>query len=251
MDAPNGYLIKLSNSGVLTYPANNVVAPSPEVEARSGPAPISSYWTVDPTQFEQSMTLIGMISDNGHNITGQNYELGAFVNGQVRGASTALYVEPIHAYVFFLTIYANQSGELLNFKLYDGANNVSNLTETIYFAADAQIGTIDSPQPFTLATSGTETAISHFIPYFEVQPNPFNERTYFQFSAEKAGEATFMVSDALGAIQARVRVDARAGLNRFAWDGRSESGAPLPNGMYFVRLELDGKISGKKVEIQR
>jgi hypothetical protein len=247
MSAPNGYLMKLSNGGILTYPANNVT--SPVVDTRSAPGAVASHWSVDPTQFEQSMTLIGFISDNGQNITTQNSEIAAFVNGQVRGDATAIYIEPIHAYLLFLTIYANQSGELLNFKLFDGVNT-SSLNETLYFSADAQIGSVDMPQPFTTTVSGTQTAGNALMSYFEVQPNPFREQTYFQFSAAAAGDAVFTISNALGAVQGRVKVDAHVGLNGFAWDGRSEGGAMLPSGVYFVRLEVDGKIMDKKVVVQ-
>jgi hypothetical protein len=246
MEAPNGYLLKLSNSGTLRYPDNSVIAPL--VAERS--APISTHWTVDPTQFEHSMTLIGMLSADGLNVTAPDFELGTFVNGQLRGAAQAIYVAPLNAYLFFLTAYANQSGELLSFRLYDGTV-VQNLNETLYFSADAQLGAVEYPQPFTRKTSGSTADDSRFVPYFEVYPNPFNEQAYFNFSAEVAGDAVVTVSDALGAVQARVRIQAQAGLNAFVWDGRSEGGALLPTGVYFVQLKVGQSLQSRKVVIQR
>jgi hypothetical protein len=247
MEAPNGYLIKLSTGGTLVYPEDNLL--SPTVSERSNP--ISSYWSVDPTQFEHSMTLIGMLSAEGLNVTAPGFELGAFVNGQLRGAAQAIYVAPLNAYLFFLTAYANQSGELLSFQLYDGAA-VQNLNETLYFSSDAQLGAVESPQPFTRTMSAAaETNSNHFVPYFEVHPNPFNDQAYLNFSAETAGDAVVTVSDALGAVQARVRLQAQAGLNAFVWDGRSESGALLPMGVYFVQLKVGRELLSRKVVIQR
>jgi hypothetical protein len=247
MQAPDGYLIKLSNSGVLTYPASTLT--TTDLADRSNDQPISTFWTLNPAQFENSMTLIGFLSADGTNITAANHELGAFVNGQVRGASQAIYVAPINAYLFFLTMYANQSGELMNFKLYDGA--VKDLVETEVFTADAQEGSVQAPQPFTLTTSGTSAPASNFVSWFEVLPNPFREGTNFQFTAEKAGDAQINVNDALGVIQAKIDINAHAGLNTYAWDGRSEAGALLPAGVYFVQLKTGGKVLGKKVVVQR
>ena len=246
MEAPNGYLLKLSNPGTLTYPDNSVMAPL--VAERS--APTSAYWTVDPTAFEHSMTLIGMLSAEGLNVTGPGFELGTFVNGQLRGAAQAIYVAPLNAYLFFLTAYANQSGELLSFRLYDGTT-VDNLQESLYFSADAQLGSVEAPQPFTRKTSDTEAAEDHFVSYFEVYPNPFNEQAYFNFTAETVGDAVLTVSDAMGAVQALERLSAHAGLNAFVWDGRSEGGTRLPAGVYFVQLKVGNEILSRKVVIQR
>jgi hypothetical protein len=247
MEAPNGYLIKLSTSGTLTYPEDNLL--SPTVADRSNP--ISSYWSVDPTQFEHSMTLIGMLSAEGLNVTAPGFELGTFVNDQLRGAAQAIYVAPLNAYLFFLTAYANQSGELLTFRMYDGSA-VQNLNETLYFSSDAQLGAVESPQPFTRTTSATAANEgNHFVPYFEVHPNPFNDQAYLNFSAETAGDAVVTVSDAMGSVQSRMRIQAQSGLNAFVWDGRSEGGALLPTGVYFVQLKVGRTSLSRKVVIQR
>ena len=76
MQPPNGYQIKLSAPGTLIYPplsSNNTDNGSTNlVQGGHGNIaaqylrehPVSTFWTVDPTQFEYSMTLIGMLKIN-------------------------------------------------------------------------------------------------------------------------------------------------------------------------------------------
>jgi flagellar hook assembly protein FlgD len=35
------------------------------------------------------------------------------------------------------------------------------------------------------------------------------------------------------------------------WDGMSESGRPLPSGVYFVRMEVEGTVKTRKVTLVR
>ena len=78
-------------------------------------------------------------------------ELGAFAGGQPRGSATAIYIEPLQAYLFFLTVYANASGEQLQYKLFDSSTGtVQTLTEAMYFSPDLHQGSIEAPSPFTL-----------------------------------------------------------------------------------------------------
>jgi len=40
-------------------------------------------------------------------------------------------------------------------------------------------------------------------------------------------------------------------MNEFRWDARSALGTELASGVYFVKLDLDGKVALKKVILQR
>src|SRR4030095_9869201 len=80
-----------------------------------------------------------------------------------------------------------------------------------------------TPSPFSLETN---------------RPNPFDRNTRIRFSLPAAGAHKLVVYDVNGR---RVRVlseGARAaGIGEVEWDGRDGSGAPVPSGVYFYRLE--------------
>jgi hypothetical protein len=209
----------------------------------------TNYWTLEPSKFEHTMTLIGMVTADKLNVTAENFELGAFVGNAVRGSSPAIYVKSLNAYLFFITLYANKPGELLTFKLHDGTK-VRNLKETMYFSSDAQVGLVQEPQPFNLLTT-TRTRDLSLIDYFEVTPNPFHNQTTLTFASEQAGEAQFTVLDVMGRTHDQWRVQASAGMNEFRWDAQSPTRGALASGVYFLKLEIDNKVSIKKIVLQR
>jgi len=185
--------------------------------------------------------LIGMLSASGQNATLAGHELGAFVGGQLRGSAQAIYIEPMNAYLFFLTTFANVQGEQVQFKLYNNATGqVSDLTEKMYFVSDLHQGGIQSPLPFTLKTSAlAETGAEQ---YLDVLPNPFSDVTLIRFTSAQAQEARLLISDATGRTMLTQPIAASQGLNTFRWEA-----GPLSGGVYFVRLETSEGTAVRKV----
>jgi hypothetical protein len=232
MEPPKGYQLKISLPGTLTYP--------PQPQNKSGaeylptsPNPQSALWEVDATQFEYSMTLIGMFSADGQNATLAGHEIGAFTaSGELRGSAQAIYIEPLGLYEFFLTAFGNISGEQLEFKLYDSTTGqIQDLAEKMYFVSDLHQGSIPAPLPFTLKSSNSVEAKT--VQYLEVQPNPFSDATTILFSAKQAQEVQLLICDAIGRTVLSQPISAAQGLNTFRWDNTSSASA----GVYFVRLE--------------
>ena len=252
MGPPNGYQIKLSAPGTLIYPpyTENLDGggTDPVLESRGPEAPLS-FWGVDPTQFEHSMTLIGMLKVNEINATTGTMELGAFVNGQVRGSGLAVYIAPLQSYLFFMTVYSNASGEQVKYKLYDSVNgSVQELSELMYFSPDLHQGSVEIPVPFTLLSSGTQEVVE--VQSFEVQPNPFHTETMFRFGLSEAQEVRLTVSDLSGKTVSQVNLSAHEGINSLVWKGQSDAGTLLAPGVYFVRLQTELGSVVKKVVLQ-
>ncbi len=239
LEPPKGYQLKISAPGTLTYPQQNFAGDI--VTARGQPTPVSSHWVVDPAQFEHSMTLVGMLSVNGENATQEQQELGAFAGAELRGAAQAIYIEPLQAYLFFLTAYANAAGEQLTFKLFDGATGqMHELTEKMYFAANLHQGEIEAPVPFTLQTSSL--ADTEALQFLDVRPNPFGDATSVLFRSKQPQDVQISIADVAGRILLQQKMAAMAGLNAF----RLDAGA-IPSGLYFVRLESSEGAAVRKV----
>jgi hypothetical protein len=176
-------------------------------------------------------------------------ELGAFAGNQVRGSVKAIYVAPLQAYLFFLTVYANTNGELVHYKLYDSnSGEIQNLNESMYFSADLHQGAIQSPLPFTLGVSGTQEQPE--FAQFDIMPNPFHTETIFRFQMETQGEALISISDINGKIVNALHAQAQTGWNQVAWRGKSADGSNLPAGVYFVRLQTEKGSVIRKVILQ-
>jgi len=252
LSPPNGYQIRLAQAGTLTYPPKPTALLEEETaQARGETEPVPAHWSVDPTRFEHSSTLIGMIRSNGANATTSDMELGAFAGSEVRGTAQTIYIEPLDAHLFFLTTYANVPGELLRFKLYNDADGtVRDLSETLYFAPNQHQGSIQNPVPFELLTTRSEEDFGTTLG-FDVQPNPFASETTLRFSLPKAEEVTLTISDAQGREVVRRPLSAAAGQNVATWNGRSDAGSWLSSGVYTLRLQTAAGSVMRKVVLQR
>ncbi len=253
LQQPNGYQIKLAAPGTLVYPpapSNRPMAGLHALRPNAVSDRGSSYWSVDPTQYEHGMTLIGMLQGNGENTTGAGMELGAFAGEQVRGSAPAIYIEPLDAYLFFMTVYANSSGEPIQYKLFDSeSGNVSMLNETMFFTPELHQGSIENPVPFTgLNSSAPETAVYNLS--LEVQPNPFTTETMLRFHLPKAEEITLTISNAAGQTVTSLNSAGHAGFNTAVWRGENNQGTRLASGVYFVRLQTQSGSVVQKVVLQ-
>lgn len=85
------------------------------------------------------------------------------------------------------------------------------------------------------------------------RPNPFNPFTVIPYEVATRGHVSIRIFD-VGGRRIRTLVDGNreAGKQSVAWDGRLESGASAPSGIYFYRIEFpDGTRVSKKMAILR
>lgn len=84
-------------------------------------------------------------------------------------------------------------------------------------------------------------------------PNPFNPRTVVRYDLASAGEVRLTVVNLAGQqVRTLVEGPAAAGPHEVAWDGRDESGRTLASGVYFSRLEVDGRpLAARKMLLVR
>lgn len=257
MSSPNGYLIRLSNAGTLIYPDaddirdedevgfRNTLARNYEDERRSP----STYWEMSPENYEFSMNLIGMITNaDAEELLAQGDEVAAFVNGELRGSSEVIYIEELDAYLVFLTVYANQEGETLQFKLYDASNTEEiELNESYNFLINAIAGSVDEPVVWTVPGTTTTNTLSLEEQGFTAYPNPASNVVNFRFKAQADEAIQLVISDALGREVDRVSAKALAKDNILEWRPAKD----LANGFYFVTLHRANSTQVLKIEILR
>ncbi len=98
----------------------------------------------------------------------------------------------------------------------------------------------------TAKTTGVEMA-SALPNQFELEqnyPNPFNPSTQINFSLAEAGAVRLTVFDLLGReVKLLARGHFAAGQHSALWDGADSRGEKLASGIYYYRLEVQGKSS--------
>ncbi|EQB63837.1 MAG: hypothetical protein RBG1_1C00001G1416 [candidate division Zixibacteria bacterium RBG-1] len=79
-------------------------------------------------------------------------------------------------------------------------------------------------------------------------PNPFNRQTNFEFFLFEDGEVVLEVFDIRGKkVKTLLKQGMTIGDHKTFWDAADFKGNPVPAGVYFYRLKLNGKTQAKKM----
>jgi hypothetical protein len=83
------------------------------------------------------------------------------------------------------------------------------------------------------------------------RPNPFNPLTRIDYDLASPRPVKLTIYDAMGRLIRRlVKSEGEAaGRHEVAWDGRSDSGAAMPSGVYFCRLEAGDYVQTIKLAL--
>jgi flagellar hook assembly protein FlgD len=93
-------------------------------------------------------------------------------------------------------------------------------------------------------------AVAAGVVPLQVHPNPFSDRTNVVFYVPVHASSVRLTVFDVGGRRVRTLVHGeteRAGSRTARWDGRDNAGRAVPVGVYFVRLDVDGRKSKTKV----
>jgi hypothetical protein len=87
----------------------------------------------------------------------------------------------------------------------------------------------------------------------EVRPNPFTTSTSISFSIAEPTSVSLEIYDVRGRTVRRLAHSEvrEAGAHAVDWDGRDGAGRSVPSGIYFAKLEADGRTITRKVTVLR
>lgn len=80
-------------------------------------------WVVNENEYQYTMTFVAKLNVAGKQLINSSDRVGAFVGNTCRGVSGVTYVASKKTYYAFLTIFSNQQGEAISFKIYDNSTN--------------------------------------------------------------------------------------------------------------------------------
>jgi hypothetical protein len=83
-------------------------------------------------------------------------------------------------------------------------------------------------------------------------PNPFNAQTLIRFSTDTPTFVTLQILNTRGQnIRSLLSNGYPAGTFSVTWDGRDNTGRPVPSGLYLYRLQADGRMEIKRMMLIR
>ena len=178
-----------SEAKTLVYPAANA---NSRAEVRANVTTENNHWAPKASAFANNMNIIAVLESN--DMMGE-FEVAAFVNGEVRGSARPTYVEPIDAYVLFMTIYGEE-GEEVSFKYYDiYSDEEHSINNTVNYSDNAIIGSIREPYMFFANTLGMDEKVANTL---SIYPNPTTTNTAISF------ETTFDMVEVFNSLGAKV-----------------------------------------------
>ncbi len=102
--------------------------------------------------------------------------------------------------------------------------------------------------PLGVGTGDISKAGAHM----KIFPNPFYTSTTIELSCEKPSQAYISVFDANGKKVAELLNDSfNTGIYLLHWDGKSDKGKKLINGLYFVQIQINGFTEVQKIIINK
>ncbi len=111
------------------------------------------------------------------------------------------------------------------------------------YSIDMTVSTIVAGDPVPASPDGA---------HLENSPNPFNPVTTITYGLERAGRVDLGVYDLSGRrVRSLVSGEAGGGDHQVAWDGTDESGRAVSSGTYFLRLQAEGVLKTKKINLIR
>ena len=158
-------------------------------------AEAASHWTVNAADFLNNANVIATFDANAIPISEQT-EIGAFANGECRGAAKLLYVEPLNQYIAFLTVFGNND-ETLTFMAYDNGKTYP-LEEQVGYTDNMVVGNVNQPLVF-------HTAKANGMMLF---PNPADAGSQVRLQLPKdTDNATVEIIDMMGRVLYRQVTD--------------------------------------------
>jgi len=232
LDPGQSYKLKLAAPATLKY-------------ARK--ATDGSGFEIDEHQYEYNMTLTGVLQLNGLPAIGENYTIGAFINGVCHGLAKPEYLPNLKSNRIYLTIFgdASDAGEVIEFKVYDayGKETVVAENKGIAFITDKIVGELANPYVLNYKGQDSENGYS----LSQNKPNPFPNTTTIEFATAEEGPVELALYNQLGA-----KVKVLVNENRAAGNYRLElEAAGLPNGIYTYQLKAGKYIKSRKLVIVR
>ena len=124
----------------------------------------SEYWTVDASQYPSNMTMIATLD-----VEGTNYEVAAFVDGELRGSARPIYIEELDQCIIIMTINGEDVANV-TFKYYDYyASEEYTLNNVAVYSNNAILGSVENPYALTRGTTGIgENSLNDI----NIYPNP-------------------------------------------------------------------------------
>ena len=258
MSPKNGYLLKSSNEGELLYPFTIARSSEPidEESIIASTTPIVSEsvpdWVVDHNQYSSSMSIVASLVSFDSTSRNSNDIVGAFVNGECRGTASPQYVEPLDAYLLFLTVHGDESesGDVIFQVYHEETDEILYVPVQERYNANDVVGTLTEPYVIDARTLaiGDPGYVPVVFSLAQNYPNPFNPVTKIGYGIAEDAVVTITVYNLIGErVATLVNESKNPGYYFTNWDSKNDMGMPVSAGMYIYQIRAGEYVKSRKL----
>ncbi len=195
---------------------------------------LTGSFNLYPEEFEYTMSVVARVElPDSIKLTEQDI-LAVYSGEHCRGVT-----KPINSStgkLFFITIYGNETSDMLAFKSFrKESSQVIDFEQILSFEPDMITGLIHSPFKLTIKTKNPEEDLSGFE--LTCHPNPFTEILSIRYHVPEDAYVQISVYDMMGRKISILEAGNRnRGWHTLEWKGRNAEGNELPAGLYILKL---------------
>jgi hypothetical protein len=158
LEAPKGYLLNISNPGLLIYQnSNNVIDGKVQQKRLEEAAEVPLNFA--HSQYNSNMNIIARVTGIGID---PGDELRAYINGELKGKIASQYVSSFSEQLFFLTTY-HDDPQQMTFKIYKADRKKElPLSGSVSYLSNGLAGLVEEPVELQLEAS-KKTALDLFL----------------------------------------------------------------------------------------
>lgn len=111
--------------------------------------------------------------------------------------------------------------------------------------------TVVSLEKFTVTSAGLNSSFSEND--IRCYPNPFSQMVNIEISLTKEANAEVEIMNQLGQQVKTISSKQMftSGVHRFSWDGKNANNQPVSQGIYHLKVNIDGQVTNKKLILSR
>ncbi|GEM_PF-3885311 len=248
MKPGNGYMLKATNNGVLSYRDVSFNRSNNRKLSQASTTNFSNKgdWNNSGNMYAYNMSVIAKVEHK--NSAGTS--LAAFVNGECRGITEAIYVN--NEYLYFISIANTNSSDKITFRYLD--NNMISSAEanqSIEFVVNNVVGTLEKPLLLTFNENISNTDNSNPLSCeVKCHPNPFTKYINIEIKGSNSSKLIVDILDVNGRkITNLYNGVTNNGLVKLKWNGLNDAKNDVSSGTYIVRINNSGSITTKLIQV--
>ncbi len=232
-----GYMLDAANAGTLTFPSSGLINGRQLLVENH--EELFAKWNFNPGQHADNMSVIATLPTNENSPA---VPVGAYINGELRGIATPVYLDDGDKLFYFLSVSGTQNGDEISFKALRQDGNKVPLSGNVRFGVNTLRGSLDEPVALDWADQQQRHAVA-----LDIYPNPFDESIMVNLSGDQEAIGSIEILDMSGKQVRLLQPSTEENRTQVKWDGKGASGNRLPGGVYLMRIQVGNKLITKRV----